>query len=916
MKKLMMILAVAAATHCGFSAFLPEVGNGTEPNKWTRNMAGVLEAAKKTGYPIFLTMLNEAADGEGCSHCHAFVQNTINTAAWKSLVADYKFYMVLLNRWGLYGGEIFDAAHGSVSNDTFQKYWRMYAASSGFPLVAVIRSNGSRYKYWLDPQTRGTNMPGYIREAIAALAPNDSIFSLSSVSSVSVSEGGSWKGKIVRTGKSGQSGTVTLSLSGTHADRYTVTPNTISWDGSDGEKTVEVTGPSTKDGILSDTITLGIAASGFGSSKISYGTQKLTLSFKDSSIGKTLAEFSASSGISTLSSGSIWYVPAKADGNVLETSTTGSASLTWTAAAAGVLSVAGNVSDAVSMKATLKPVSGEAETFDLAADVQTVGVAAGDRLVVTATVSGANEAQKIGFKTLSFSKITVTASSPDDGEAFSRAALKSDASLVDLKWNSSTGGLDYEVFANTNGAAFSGAQVYSGTGMSVNVIDSGYLSVDSFVGECAWGVRAMKAADYGKACATATAAFSIASGPAYPGSTPSSVTLFQKGDAELDFSAQVADGAAAVSYSVSSGKLPSGLVLNKNTGVIRGTPTRTGKYSATITATSSEGTQSIDVSFTVGKFPSELKGEYNGIFFDSRQNMVGSITWKVSKNGKVTGTILREGKKTKIKGGITVDENSAVIFGDDNISISLVSGSTSVWGGTFDGLQLYGTKTGTSFPAWTGNWNVGMGASSNGAMAGYATAKIAKKGTAKMSVKIMNKYKLSAKGSLLVLDKAFVDAHLSKWSRGGSVAFAQAFKKSSGRKFNGGFAFYVNGSATETAAMADFMGTFFDESNGSRWNRPAFTSLNGAVATTAGGIEEVSFPVKATEKKLSAGSNSCSAKIGGKTSTGVFKGSYSAGGTTHKYEGILFMENGEIVGFGGGNAGVSNPFAIEIGGGK
>lgn len=916
MRKLMIILAVAAAAHCGFATFLPEVGNGTEPNKWTRNMAGVLEAAKTTGYPIFLTMLNSAADGDGCSHCHAFVQNTINTAAWQNLVASHKFYMVLLNRWGAYAGEIFDAAHGSVSNDTFQKYWKMYAASSGFPLVAVIRSNGVRFKYWLDPQTRGTNMPGYIQEAIATLSPNDSIFSLSAVSSVSVSEGASWTGKIVRTGKSGQSGTVTLSLTGTHADRYTVTPKTISWDGSDGEKTVEVTGPSTKDGILSDTITLGIAASGFGSSKISYGTQKLTLSFKDSSIGKTLAEFSASSGISTLSSGSIWYVPAKADGNVLETSTTGSASLTWTAAAAGVLSVAGNVSDSVTMSATLTPASGQAETFDLTTGVQTVGVAAGDKLVVKATVSGANEAQTVGFKTLSFSKFTATASAPENEAAFSLSALKTNPSLADLKWSSSPSGLDYEVFANTSGAAFSGTKIYSGTGTSVNAIDAGGLPSEGFTGTCQWGVKAMRAADHGTAVASATAEFSVTAGPAYSGSTPTSVSIILKGEAKLKYAAQVAEGSAAVTYAITDGKLPSGLTLNKKTGTISGTPGRAGTYSVTITASSSEGAQSITVSITVGKFPSEIVGDYNGILFDANQRMVGSATWKITKKGKWSGAFVRDGKKTKFKGDVSVDENSAVFLPADGVSIALVSGSSSVWGGKWDGLQLYGTRTASSYPTWAGNWNVGVGASSDSTLGGYAIAKVAKKGTVKISGKLLNKYKVSAKGDLLVLGKAFVAEHLSAWARNGDMAFVQAYKKASGRAFNGGLAFYLNGAATDAGAGFDYAGTAFDIGAGARWARTAFTPLNGAQVSTDGGLEDVTFPVVATASKLSAGSNAFSAKIGAKASTGVFKGSYLVGGKTHKYEGVLFMVNNVIAGFGGGNAGLSAPFTIEIGASK
>ena len=811
MKKLVIMLAVAAAAHVGSAAFIPEVGNGTEPNKWTRNMSGVLTAAKTTGYPILLVMINEAANGDGCAHCKAFIANTVNTAEFAKLVSDYKFYMVMLNRWGKNEGEIFDPAHGSVSSAVFNEYFNRYSASQSFPVVDVIKSNGTRYKYWIDPQTRGTAMPGHIREAIAAISTSYSTFGLAAVSSTSVSEGGSWTGKITRSGNSGKTGTVKISLSGANAARYAVSPATITWDGADGEKTFTVTGPSTKDGVLSDTITVNITAEGFSGSTISYGAKSLSLSFKDASIGKTLAEFSASSGIATLSSGNIWYVPAKADGNVLETATSSSATLTWNVEANGELTVAGSASDSVKLRAALTPASGSAKTLDITADAQTIEVATGDKVVFTASVEG-GDSQKVGFKAFSFSK-----------------------SLV---------------------------------------------------------------------------------GPTYPDAKPKSVTVYLKGDAYLDYAASVSEGAAKVSYAITEGKLPSGLSLNKKTGMIMGTPTRAGTYSATVTASSDEGTQSIALSFTVAKLPADLKGEYSGIFFDARQSMVGSATWKVAKNGKWSGTIVREGRKTKLKGYVTVDENSTIILKDGgSISISLVKGSSYVWGGKWNGLQLYGTKAIANYPEWAGTWNIGVSSSANASMAGYATAKIAKKGTVKVAAKMFNKYKISSKNDLIKLGKSFVASNLSKWARNGDVAFVQIYKKSSGRVFNGGFAFYLNGETetTDAGAMFDYAGAFYDVSAGSCWMRPPLSQLDGSAAVTEGGVEEVTFPIKATDSKLSAGGNAYGAKIGGKASTGLFKGSYSAGGRSHKFEGVLFVKDGSLVGFGGGNAGMGNLFAIEIG---
>ena len=76
------LMAVVSSVY-GFS--LPIVGTGTELNKWSRNISGVLAAAKTTGYPIFLVMINDSSTGEGCEHCKLFVERTLNTAEFDAI---------------------------------------------------------------------------------------------------------------------------------------------------------------------------------------------------------------------------------------------------------------------------------------------------------------------------------------------------------------------------------------------------------------------------------------------------------------------------------------------------------------------------------------------------------------------------------------------------------------------------------------------------------------------------------------------------------------------------------------------------------------------------------------------------------------------------------------------------------------
>lgn len=147
----LLALSVAAASYPSADSF------STEPGVWTRNFSGVIEAARTTGYPIFLIVVNSPS----CGHCSMMMDLTVNTPEFQAMESELTFYKVIMDEPYSSGS----ADWGMVTSGEYISYfdYNMY------PLVAVVRRDGTIYHAYGNSVTDERGVAGDIRSWIEAL---------------------------------------------------------------------------------------------------------------------------------------------------------------------------------------------------------------------------------------------------------------------------------------------------------------------------------------------------------------------------------------------------------------------------------------------------------------------------------------------------------------------------------------------------------------------------------------------------------------------------------------------------------------------------------------------------------------------------------------------------------------------------
>lgn len=201
-----------------------------------------------------------------------------------------------------------------------------------------------------------------------------------------------------------------------------------------------------------------------------------------------------------------------------------------------------------------------------------------------------------------------------------------------------TQGVSYSDGVSATGTATITYSVYSGslpTGLSLNSSTGAITGTTGATGSYSFTIRATNTWGYVEKAFSGT----IYQIPAW---TDSTIANMIYGQAYSD--AVAASGYPTVTYSVSSGALPSGITLNSSTGAISGTSTAAGSYSFTIKAENAAGnvTQSFSDSLFVTPAWTDntlAAFTYNTAYSD-QVVATGSPTYTVSSGSLPTGLSL------------------------------------------------------------------------------------------------------------------------------------------------------------------------------------------------------------------------------------------------------------------------------------
>jgi hypothetical protein len=186
-------------------------------------------------------------------------------------------------------------------------------------------------------------------------------------------------------------------------------------------------------------------------------------------------------------------------------------------------------------------------------------------------------------------------------------------------------------------------------------------------------------------------------------------------------------GIAPIAWSLASGTLPAGLTLNPSTGVISGTPTQTGPFPITVTATDANGCSGTSGTYTITIAcqiitvvnPSNANGTANSAFSETftQTGGIGTITWSIASGtlpagltlnpatGVISGTPTQTGNfpvtltATDANGCTGTSSTYTIVIGCQTITVNNPSNANGIAGSSFS--ETFTQTNGIGTIAWS-----------------------------------------------------------------------------------------------------------------------------------------------------------------------------------------------------------------------
>ena len=555
------------------------------------------------------------------------------------------------------------------------------------------------------------------------------------------------------------------------------------------------------------------------------------------------------------------------------------AELTWTAPQPGLLTFTGGQTETNDVfKLTLPSSTGNnplipgLDTNETLSATNTIAMTTGERLTWTASgTNGTFWVEMLDWQPLSAPQ----PSSPANGGSFQLQEVMANTNLLDLIWN--------------NAATNSGTYCLLFTGRTSNAL-SPVTNAVSGVSAAAWGftdgtyywsVANVATGDLNTAVSAASPvwSFEVTERPVL--TAPTRVSFYLGVPSAF---AVLAQSAFPVEYSASG--LPSGLKIDKTTGVVSGTATRQGTFNVTVKATSSKGTASLPVTIVVEPLSAYISGTLQGFVTDVAGTVRGVFTMTVAKSGKPSLKTEIDGKRKTLRGAWQ-DTSKAdaliVTFSDRTMSLDLtVSGDTAI-GHTSDGLRMEARRilSGATAKPYVGYYTVMLDAqvTETGALnntpegSGYLTFTVTERnGSVKYSGKLADGTSVSGSAGLIAISagEAMFPVYKPLYSRRGAVAALAVISQSAMNAVGttGGTWLYPGKKAmpTDDAFGAELSGlgaVYVKKGASLKW-------LEGAVLNVDGNpIANLS----ATDKKVTV-TGADGTRLSVAAATGLFTGSF------------------------------------------